>query len=99
MAILARYFVAIFARSEHVASRSLRNKDLPIQINHYTLKSKEEYMEKDLKGDVFFEKPTHDERAFYLREYRCSAPDYTAYKYLTALKERLFCQKQKKSCL
>lgn len=72
-----------------VASRSLRKKDLPIQINHYTLKSKEEYMEKDLKGDVFFEKPTHDERSFYYREYRCNAPDFTAYKYLTALKERM----------
>lgn len=64
-------------------------RDIPVQLNHYTVKSKEEYMEKDLKGDVFFLEPSHDPASFYKKEFRCDSPDFTAFRYLSGLKERL----------
>ena len=72
-----------------IPSRYLRGKYIPVQINHYTIKSKEEYMEKNTKGDVYYDRPVHSEESFYFREYRCSSVDFSAYKYLSALKERL----------
>ena len=62
---------------------------IPIQINHYTLKSYWEHKEKNIKGDVYYDHPTHDDRLFFHRDRRCSATDYQIFKYVTELKLRL----------
>ncbi len=67
-------------------------RDIPVQLNHYSIRSKEEYMEKDVKGDVFFEQPSHGLDSFYKKEFRADSPDFTAFKYLSVLKERIGCQ-------
>ena len=66
-----------------------RTMAIPIQLNHYTLKSLEEHREKDKKGDVYYDHPTHDDWLFFLREKRCSVADYKIFKYVTELKLRL----------
>lgn len=67
----------------------LFRKDLPIQINHYAVKSYAEYMLRDLKGDVYYDRPTHNEDSFWGRDMRCSAPDYSIFRYLARLKRNL----------
>ena len=64
-------------------------KAIPVQLNHYTLKSYMEHKEKDKKGDVYFSKPSHNDELFFARELRCSTADYQIYKFLTQLKLRL----------
>ncbi|MCR4859538.1 MAG: glycosyltransferase family 92 protein [Bacteroidales bacterium] len=64
-------------------------KEIPVQLNHYALKSFLEHRNKNLKGDVYYTKPTHSDELFFLRDERCSVPDYRIYKYLTRLKHRL----------
>lgn len=60
--------------------------DFPIQINHYFTKSYKEYALKRAKGDVYFKINPHDEAYFYEHEMKCTATDYSAYKYLIKLK-------------
>ena len=60
--------------------------DFPIQINHYFTKSYEEYAIKKSKGDVYFVSNPHDEDYFFEHEMKCTAVDYSAYKYLIKLK-------------
>ncbi len=64
-------------------------KEIPVQLNHYAVKSFMEHREKDKKGDVFYSRPTHGDSVFFGRDERCSVPDYQIYKYLTRLKIRL----------
>ena len=68
---------------------------IPIQINHYTLKSYEEHKEKDKKGDVYYDHPTHNDDLFYLRDRRCTVADYQIFKYVTELKLRLEAREKK----
>ncbi len=68
---------------------------IPIQINHYTLKSYMEHKEKDKKGDVYYDRPTHDDRLFFLRDMRCTVADYHIFKYVTELKLRLDAREKK----
>ena len=70
-------------------------KDIPIQINHYTLKSYKEHKEKDKKGDVYYDHPTHDDRLFLLRDRRGTVADYRIFKYITELKLRLEAREKK----
>lgn len=75
-----------------VAFRSLNRaskKDFPIQINHYFSKTYEEYRLKKAKGDVYFKINPHDEEYFYEHEINNSTIDYSAYKYLIQLKNKM----------
>lgn len=70
-----------------VGNRNVADKyDFPIQINHYFTKSYKEYALKRAKGDVYFKINPHDEEYFYEHEMKCTATDYSAYKYLIKLK-------------
>lgn len=63
--------------------------DFPIQINHYVIKSYQEYVDKKSKrgGGVHAkEQGFHDLRYFYEHDEKCQAADYHAYKYLIRLK-------------
>lgn len=62
---------------------------IPIQLNHYAVKSLEEHREKDKKGDVYYDHPTHGDEVFFGKDLRCDTPDYHIYKYLSALKQRM----------
>ena len=64
-------------------------KTIPMQLNHYAVKSLEEHREKNLKGDVYYDHPTHGDEVFFGRDLRCDVPDYRIHKYLSALKLRL----------
>ncbi len=66
-----------------------KKEKVPVQLNHYVLKSLEEHREKDKKGDVYYDHPTHDDGMFFLRDKRCTAPDYQIFKYVAQLKVRL----------
>lgn len=66
-----------------------RERKIPVQLNHYAVKSLEEHRDKDKKGDVYYDHPTHGDDTFFQRERRCSAPDYHVYKYLTELKNQM----------
>lgn len=63
--------------------------EFPIQINHYFTKSYQEYAMKRAKGDVYFQINPHDEAYFYEHEMKCTAVDYSAYKYLIKLKKAM----------
>lgn len=66
-----------------------RIKSIPIQLNHYAVKSLEEHRGKDKKGDVYYERPTHNDGVFFGRDRRCSVADYQIFKYLAKLKFNL----------
>ena len=66
-----------------------RKEQIPVQLNHYVLKSLEEHRQKDIKGDVYYDHPTHGDEVFFLRDKRCSVPDYRIFKYVAELKARL----------
>ena len=61
-------------------------KGIPVQLNHYAVKSFMEHREKNKKGDVFYDRPTHGDSVFFGRDERCGVPDYQIYKYLARLK-------------
>lgn len=61
-------------------------KNIDIQINHYFTKTYEEYKAKKAKGDVYFSINPHDEEYFYEHEMKCTACDYSVFKYLIRLK-------------
>lgn len=71
-------------------------KKIPVQLNHYAVKSLEEHREKNQKGDVYYDHPTHGDSVFFGRDLRCSVPDYHIFKYLSALKYRLDNEKSEK---
>lgn len=63
------------------------NRDvLPIQINHYVLKSYKEYLEKTQKTDAFFQKNPKESEHFKRHEELCTSVDYKIKKYIIALK-------------
>lgn len=63
--------------------------DFPIQINHYVLKSKNEYLSKIKKTDVFFKINPKGEEHFKRHEQLSTATDYKVYKYLDELKTEM----------
>lgn len=67
----------------------IHTKEFPIQINHYFTKSFNEYVEKASKGDVYFTNNPHNLDYFYRHEMLCTSTDYSAYKYLIKLKQKL----------
>lgn len=61
--------------------------EMPIQINHYLLKSYDEYTEKKAKrGGGVNPVGIHDYSYFFQHEMKCCTTDYHAYKYLIKLK-------------
>ena len=66
---------------------SVPNDDMPIQINHYVIKTYDEYVTKKAKrGGGVHPVGMHDFEYFYYHENRCQSVDYSAYKYLIRLK-------------
>ena len=63
--------------------------DMPVQINHYVVKSYEEFQEKTKKGDAVFKDYIKDERYFFEHDMRGCREDHHIFKYLTKLKMRL----------
>ena len=59
---------------------------MPIQINHYLVKSYDEMKQKLEKGDVFYKENTYKQN--YLMEYEGNntSIDFSAYRYLLKLK-------------
>lgn len=76
--------IAIFNKYNIVKSQKM-----PIQINHYLVKSLEEFEMKNSKGDSFFK--NHSGKKIYLtyEKYNTSV-DYNAYKFLMQLKQRIY---------
>ena len=66
-----------------------RVKEIPVQINHYTVKSLAEFREKDKKGDVYYDHPTHGDKVFHDRDNKCHIPDYHIFRYMDKLKLKL----------
>lgn len=63
---------------------------LPIQINHYVIKSANEYWNRKAKlGGGTHDIGMHDEKYFYYHELRCNTVDYSAFRFLVKLKERM----------
>lgn len=81
--------VNIFGHFSYGTFNSADRNDFPIQINHYFTKSYCEYAQKKSKGDVYFNINPHDEEYFFLHEQKCTATDYSAYKYLIKLKKAM----------
>lgn len=65
----------------------MKSTELPIQINHYLIKSYSEYLDKKAKrGGGVHPVGMHDLGYFFEHEMKCSDTDYHAYKYLIKLK-------------
>lgn len=60
----------------------------PIQFNHYAVKSYYEYRIKN-KGEVYFKISPHDDQYFNHQNSRATYTDFSAYKYLIKLKQKL----------
>lgn len=64
--------------------------NFPIQINHYALKSYEEYYSSKVnRGGGVSKNGCHDDKWFIDREMLSTTPDYSAYKYLILLKKAM----------
>lgn len=62
----------------------------PVQINHYLLKSYNEYLEiKSKRGGGVHDVSMHNYEYFIRHESKCDTPDYSAYKYLIDLKLKM----------
>ena len=81
--------VNIFGNYCFELSDYVSNNDFSVQINHYFTKSYEEYELKKSRGDVYFKINPHDEKYFYFHEMKCTFVDYSAYRWLIKLKEKL----------
>ena len=62
---------------------------MPIQINHYLLKSYNEFKQKKSKGDVYFEFNPHDEEYFNYHEHYSQSADFHILRYVSKLKIRM----------
>lgn len=66
------------------------NHEMPVQINHYLVKSFDEYTQKKAKrGGGVHPIGMHDYDYFYEHEKKCCDTDYHAYKYLIKLKLKM----------
>lgn len=62
---------------------------MPVQINHYLLKSYNEFKQKKLKGDACFELNNHDEQYFNEHEHFSQSADFHILRYLAKLKLKM----------
>ncbi len=70
-------------------------KKIPVQLNHYAVKSLEEHREKEKKGDLFAAKNAHTDATFFARDRRCAAADHQAYKFLARVKNNIEIRREK----
>lgn len=63
--------------------------DFSVQINHYATKSYDEFKMKKLKGDVFYKINPHDETYFNELNTVCTGIDFSIYRWLILLKQKL----------
>lgn len=83
------HFPPVNAFHKHVLfnDHCIPSSEVPVQINHYLLKSYKEYVDrKTKKGGGTHGPEMHDMEYFNYREMRCQSVDYHAYKYLIRLK-------------
>ncbi len=79
--------VNVFHKQVIFGNHCIPSSELPIQINHYLLKSYKEYMNrKSKKGGGTHGVEMHDLDYFYSHEKLCQGVDYHAYKYIIKLK-------------
>lgn len=79
--------VNIFDRVCSLGFNSVPSADMPIQINHYVIKSYQEYKQKKSKrGGGVHPLGMHDFDYFYYHENKCQSVDYHAFKYIIKLK-------------
>ena len=67
----------------------VKNSDMPIQINHYLLKSYNEFKERKAKrggGVNKIQKGFHDDEYFFKHDFLCQSTDTNIFKYLAKLK-------------
>lgn len=65
-------------------------RDMPIQINHYLLKSYNEFIErKSRRGGGVHGVGFHDKEYFYWHDEKSNFPDYRIYKFMVKLKEAM----------
>ena len=83
------HLINIFGKLSFADRNIASKKDFPIQINHYFTKSLNEYAVKKSKGDVYFKNNPHDVEYFYKHEMKCNNIDYSAYKYIIQLKNKM----------
>ncbi len=65
-------------------------KDVSAQINHYCIKSVEEYSMKRRRGDVYYKVNPHGDEYFERNEILCDSVDYSAHAWLDELKKALY---------
>ena len=65
--VFKKYVLPSFLRTKHV--------EFPIEIKHYTLKSKKEYITKMNGTDVYFQKNSHTLKAFVFHDDKCIVED------------------------
>lgn len=79
--------VNVFDRICTLGCNSVPSDNMPIQINHYVIKSYEEYIQKKAKrGGGVHPLGMHDLEYFYYHERNCQSADYSAYNRLIELK-------------
>ena len=76
--------ISFFGKRQNVSEKAFM-----IQINHYNLKSYEEYVKRANKGDVYFKKSHRTDAYFTKIDSLGDAEDKSAYKYLEKLKQQL----------
>lgn len=59
-----------------------KNKELPIQINHYVIKSRKEYQKKIDGTDAFFKVNAHTNKAFDFHDKKCLSDDYNIQRFV-----------------
>lgn len=78
--------VNVFGRVIAFGFSSIPNREMPIQINHYVIKSYKEYVSKKAKrGGGVHPVGMHDMDYFFEHENNCQIVDYHIYKYLVKL--------------
>lgn len=64
----------------------VKTDNMPIQINHYVVKSLTEFREKSNKGDACFKEDGHNMNYFYEHERKSQSVDFHIFRYLSELK-------------
>lgn len=81
--------VNIFDRVCLFGENPVSTDDMPAQINHYVVKSYEEFQDKSKKGDAVFKGYTKDDSYFFEHDMRGCKTDVHIFKYLVLLKQNL----------
>ena len=81
--------VNVFDRVCLFGENPVSTDDMPAQINHYVVKSYEEFQNKSKKGDAVFKGYKKDDSYFFKHDMRGCQTDVHIFKYLVLLKKKL----------